>query len=470
MAFAAFVHPSSWADRASGVLERTHDGAERASRDTPCTCGAPLRAHSPHWPYDSTSCNGFQQKPGTHRLRPETRPRVHRLPSVRALERQPVGSKTPAVFRAQLHDALRGFSAPRTARCRSKRVGSTVQVQREGERVSIVGLETCGSVWACPTCAARIYAKRAEQLGQAFESWQSSEPTMVTLTVRHGRADNLQTLRRGLAKAWEYLWRGRAGMARRKNWGIRHWVRAIEVSHGPNGWHPHIHAFVFAMHPIGDAAKRELAMAWRRAVVSALGFKFRPSVRRGVDVRPRGCARQYLAKMGLEIHAITKRGRTSAHRSPWQIAADAARGDARAVGLWQEYVRAMFGTRQLTWSRGAKERFALEDVSDDEAAKEPALAELLAQWTGKAWDRHRWAPGWLSRVVSAAHSSCPLTELSALPGVSSRAPPGIVKCRGVPSSERAPELPTVAEHDRRVRTSPAVMAAAAGASRRLRSA
>ena len=468
MSFRAYVDPTTWADYAGGALEKTRDG-ERAARDTPCTCGQPLRVHSPYWPHESTTCNGFHQRPGTDRIKPDGRPRVHRLPSVRALERQDVSGKQPAVYRAKLHDSLRGYSSPRTARCRNKRIGSTVQVQREGERLSLIGLETCGSVWACPTCAARIYAKRAEELGQAFELWQSSEPTMVTLTVRHGRADSLRELRRGLAKAWEYLWRGRAGMARRKVWGIRHWVRAIEVSHGPNGWHPHIHAFVFAMHPIGDAAKAELAGAWRRAVVRALGFKFRPSVRRGVDVRPRGCAKHYLAKLGLEIHAITKKGRTSKHRSPWEIAADAGRGDARSVGLWQEYCRAMFGARQLTWSRGARERFQLEDVPDAEAAGEPVLAELLCQWEGKAWDRHRWAPGWLARVVSAAHSACPLTELLALPGASSRAPPGIVKCRGGPSSGRAPELPSVQQHDRKVRSYPATEAGQAAALRVLRS-
>lgn len=459
--FAAYVDPSLWADHGGGALAKTRDG-ERASRDTPCVCGLALREHSPHWPHDSIRCNGFQQKPGTDRTRPEVRPKRLRLPPLPAtLDRSAISKVKPAVTRAELLDALRGYSSPRTARCRSKRVSGSVQIHRQGDRVSILGLETCGSVWACPCCAARIYARRASELGQAFDLWQSSEPTMVTLTVRHNAGDELERLRRGLAKAWEFLWRGRAGMARRKAWGLRHWVRAVEVSHGPNGWHPHIHAFVFAMNPLTlESTKRELAHAWRRAVVRALGFKFRPSVRRGVDVRPRGCARMYLAKMGLEIHAITKGGRKPGHRSPWQIAQDAARGDRRAASLWQTYVRSMHGARQLTWSRGAKVRFGLKDVSDDEAAREDGeVSALLVRWTGEAWDRHRWAPGWLARVVRAAHAELPVTELSKLPGATATGPPGSVKRPDACDTEPI-RFPVTVGDGRRDHTSPAAEPAA----------
>lgn len=404
-------------------------------------------------------------------MRPDVRPKRLRLPPLPAkLDRSQISSVKPAVTRAELLDALRGYSSPRTARCRSKRISGSVQVHRKGERVSILGLETCGSVWACPCCAARIYARRAAELGQAFDLWQSSEPTMVTLTVRHNAGDELERLRRGLAKAWEFLWRGRAGMARRKAWGIRHWVRAVEVSHGKNGWHPHIHAFVFAMHPLtAESTKRELALAWRRAVVKALGFKFRPSVRRGTDIQPRGSARAYLSKMGLEIHSITKEGRKPGYRSPWQIAQDAARGDRRAASLWQTYVRAMYGARQLTWSRGAKVRFGLKDVSDDSAAKEDGeVQQLLVHWKGDAWDRHRWQPGWLARVVRAAHSELPMTELSALPGARSTGPPGSVVYPDADSSEPI-RFPTIADVGRRAHTLQAAPAAPASVRRVLRS-
>ena len=52
---------------------------------------------------------------------------------------------------------------------------------RIDEAISMVGLETCGSVWACPTCAARIYAKRAEELGQAFVDWLISPEGQRTI-------------------------------------------------------------------------------------------------------------------------------------------------------------------------------------------------------------------------------------------------------------------------------------------------
>src|SRR5260221_2642739 len=422
-----YADPSNWRDHAGAVVEPTRDG-ERAARDTPCLCGLPLREHSPHWPHDSVACNAFQQRPGTDRLRPEPgRAKALRLPPLPHKLDAHALEGGGAVIRAQLLDALRGLSSKRTAACRSKRLSSVVQVHRDGDRVAIRGLETCGSVWACPCCAARIYATRAHELTEAFRLWQGAEPSMLTFTVRHGAGDRLKTLRRGLAKAWEYLWRGRAGMARRKKWGLRSWVRAIEVSRGKNGWHPHIHAFVFTMQGISDADRRELSLAWRRAVVRALGFRWRPSVAHGVDVKGRRASKAYLTKLGLEISAITKTGRGDGYRSPWQLAHEAARGDLRSAALWQEYCRGMHGARQLTWSRGTRVRFGLKDVSDEAASDEPEVCALLVKWEGKTWDRLRYAPGWLGRVTRAAHAESPLCALATLPGAQAIGPPGFVR-------------------------------------------
>ena len=184
------------------------------------------------------------------------------------------------------------------------------------------------------------------------------------------------------------------------------------------------------METITEADTRELALAWRRAVVKAMGFRWRPSVAHGVDVKGRRASKAYLTKLGLEISAITKRGRGDGYRSPWQLAHDAARGDLTAAALWQEYCRGMHGARQLTWSRGTRVRFGLADVSDDAAAVEdPEVCGLLVQWEGRTWDRQRYAPGWLGRVLSAAHSLLPLTELSALPGAHAVGPPGFLRER-----------------------------------------
>lgn len=52
---------------------------------------------------------------------------------------------------------------------------------------------TCGSVWACPVCAATVAARRAEErarvLGAVHESGGS--PFMLTLTIRASAGDRL---------------------------------------------------------------------------------------------------------------------------------------------------------------------------------------------------------------------------------------------------------------------------------------
>jgi hypothetical protein len=207
------------------------------------------------------------------------------------------------------------------------------------------------------------------------------------------------------------------------------------------------------MKTLGEPERLELAKAWRRAVVRAMGFKFRPSVKRGVDIRGRKAAHGYLSKMGLEIHAITKKGRKDGSRSPWQIAHGAAAGDRQDVALWQHYCRAMHGARQLTWTRGTKERFGLTDRKDAQLSSEEreqgSVSTLLCQWTGERWDRQRHRPGWYARVLRAAYSATPLTELEKLEGARLVGPRGIVRAphTGPPRSLFPPD--GSAQHDDR---------------------
>lgn len=469
-----------------------------------CICGARADAHSklpPHRDFDGR-CEGYEQDP-KWKADPKPEPRARFLkPGVvpPRLDENELEAANPATKRARLLDALRPFSGKRTRNCRSKRIAPIVQVQADNNRVRIRGLETCASVWSCPCCAALIYARRASELETAIEKWQGPAPLMLTLTVRHGPFDTLGKLRRGLMRAWRYFWaNGRGAQQRRKLLDVRHYVRAVEVTHGDNGWHPHIHAFLFcgpdlvredeapssspepleleapteapkkpsrrrqhAEIHLSDEVQAKLAKAWRRAVVKAftptatqmpgrtplararIGMRYRPTTTRGLDVRPYNAAGGYLAKAGLEVSAITKEGRRAGSVSPWEIARRAARGDRAAVALWQAYSGAMYGARQLTWSRGARRRFGLDrDDTDERALHEeeernaPHVKTLVAQWTGRAWDRQRRGPRWFGRVTAAIHSATPHIDLARLPGAELRGPAGIVEAGGQQELARA---------------------------------
>jgi hypothetical protein len=85
----------------------------------------------------------------------------------------------------------------------------------------------------------------------------------------------------------------------------------------------------------------------------------------------------YVAKFGLADELAlspSKEGRPGGQRTPMQILSDisaAGQSNERDVALWREYATEMHGARQLTWSKGLRSRFSIEEATDDEFAGEP---------------------------------------------------------------------------------------------------
>lgn len=240
--------------------------------------------------------------------------------------------------------------------------------------------------------------------------------SMLTLTVRHAEGFTLRKMRVGMAKAWRSLWQGRKGVARKKRWGVAHTVRALEVTHGKNGWHPHYHIALFqdAEHQESDVL--ELCEAWASAVVRMLGAQYEPDYRHGVNVKPLNVA-DYLTKLGLEVASISSKEGREGSLTPWQIAHLAAAGDARCLKLWREYTKAMMGARQLFWSHKARKSLRLgAELSDRELAPD-GWGGVIVQWPGYEWDRQCKAdPFWVSRVQEAGAEG--IEAMKKLPGVS----------------------------------------------------
>jgi hypothetical protein len=55
------------------------------------------------------------------------------------------------------------------------------------------GLKTCGSVWCCPVCAAKIATRRADELATVMRAVDElgGSAFLLTLTMRHDRGDRL---------------------------------------------------------------------------------------------------------------------------------------------------------------------------------------------------------------------------------------------------------------------------------------
>ena len=288
----------------------------------------------------------------------------------------------------------------RLVKCMRTPYGAAVDVLHVPEHRAAVyrGLTTCGSPWSCPVCAAKIAIRRREELrqGLAEHERQGGRVALVTYTIRHKHGDDLANLLRAMAAARRQLKSGKAAGTLADQFAIVGSVRALEVTHGDNGWHPHYHELVFLSRPVNPARLRATLLArWAGAVVDA---GLRDITHRGVDVQLADLSvADYITKYGHErtwgVESEVTLGRVKqgryGGRTPVQLLADYNDGDAGAGDLWLEYARVLKGQRSLWWSPGLRASLALqEEKTDAEVASDrDAVGVLLASLDRQQWRR-----------------------------------------------------------------------------------
>lgn len=245
-----------------------------------------------------------------------------------------------------------------------------------GTRAHYEGLQTCGSVWHCPCCGARISETRREELGQLLR-WARSQGlhiNMLTMTARHGRDDDLAVLLDGMKNAKQRWARHRSYRNIRDV--LVGSVTATEVTGGgQNGWHPHFHVIVLTTEAVDWDPLRD---AWLASLRGA-GLDGTGS---GWDVRDAREVGTYIAKWGAaEELALSgqKKGRAGGMTPAQLLAASCDDGDSYAGLLWSEYARVFQGRRQLVWSRGLKALAGVDDVDDQEAAADERQDEQIEE-------------------------------------------------------------------------------------------
>lgn len=274
-------------------------------------------------------------------------------------------------------------------------VDASVSVWRTAEHGTghYKGLQTCGSVWACPVCSAKISERRRIELAAAIavHKAQGGDVLLLTLTNRHYRRDDLGELIKGQAQALRRFLRGtKASGLWFDDLGSIGTIRAMEVTHGDaNGWHPHYHLLVFVQgQPDLPAMAARGAAIWANCCKLA-GLK-EPSIEQGLTLQNGDYAAHYVGKWGLE-QEMTKGHQKKARAgsaTPFdllrRILAD--RKNARAGFLFAEFARVFKGRRQLVWSKGLKARFAIEETTDEALAEAQVEgSELFARITLIQW-------------------------------------------------------------------------------------
>lgn len=327
-------------------------------------------------------------------------------------------------------------SLERVRKCRRVSLGGNVTLKHRSAdgRAHYSGLTTCGSIWSCPCCSARIWAERGDELAEAVERWYRSggRVVLVTLTMRHRRDHDLKTLWSALGRGWKAA-RGESSGARRarERADVAGYARAVEATWGQrHGWHLHVHALIFANGD--DQALAELGPAmfasWAAAIRGRDAEMEPVAGSGGYDAKvldladARQEAARYLAKgiygetakgtarsAGAELTAAGKRARGGINMTPFQLLERAQAGTATKVELdaWHEWEQTSKGKRALTWAPGFRQRLLADDERSDEeiAADTDQLGEPVAALPAETWRELREirdGPCWLLEQVEQA--------------------------------------------------------------------
>ena len=367
----------------------------------------------------------------------------------------------------RLRDGVRPLQEPRIQACGRAVIapgGKVAVIAKPDGRVILKGLAHCFNVHVCPTCSMAIMQGRASQIRAAVAQHEQAGPgrvAMMTLTVRHQGGDRLKVLQRKLSRALAAFqrhskyrrWKAEAGVIGR--------IRALEVTHGfRNGWHPHFHLLFFfkrrvpmsyietksGRRKVWESVHHEgLVDLWQECVQRVFGIAHVPSTERAIAFT---MARdgEYIAKMGLELadpgnktgRKVVKRWEggqlvEEEHRTPFQIAHDftegrharrATEGTARIVleenlrrdaALWRVFREDMKGARRIVWSKGLRDRFDVDELTDQELCLDDEAPDaedvVIGYISNRAWQEIRDrrvgdepVPHFLMRVAEARGS------------------------------------------------------------------
>lgn len=293
----------------------------------------------------------------------------------------------------------RGIGACFKAPIPSRQVG--VYFSPSHGSASYGGLMRCGSVWQCPVCASIISERRRRELELAIARAQGQHLAVYleSLTVAHSRADDLSALLAAFLRATRRIGSGRWGETFKRSHGLVGAIRALELTHGGNGWHPHCHRLVFLSDDADAGAYAETMRKRWEYVAGRCGLRMNEH---GYDFRPTfGSVSDYVSKWGHE----------PAYDLPWGVSAELAKahikagrgvnlsafgllrasfdGDDQAGERFREYAGVFKRRNQLVWTPYLREWLGLgsgEGISDEELVQlEEADAYLLGLLSSWQW-------------------------------------------------------------------------------------
>lgn len=321
--------------------------------------------------------------------------------------------------RLHLREILRRESSlTRVANCGRRRARfGDIGIYKTEHSAYFGNVQSCGSLHACPVCAAKIRQRRAVEIDLAVRSHLDAGGSALfwTATLPHDFGDELSHLLASVAKAFRRVIGGRGWIEDKRDYAISGTIRASETTFGKAGAHPHLHVIFFcdkqlSAGEIGTLHSR-LFGRWSSAVES-VGYRAPRSELCPIETVGARELGAYVTKMVLTDESNRKLGMEMTRhdlktkrkgRAPFQVLRDfAVSGDCADLDLWREWERASKGTQSLTWSRGLKKRFQVTEKTDEQLAAEKVGGVLIVNLTIEQWNLVNSEPMGQLEVLEAA--------------------------------------------------------------------
>jgi len=237
------------------------------------------------------------------------------------------------------------------------------------------GLETCGSVWGCPVCSLKISTNRALEVKNTINNVISGGGNiyMATFTIPHYIFDRCDHTTNSVTTIWRKIKATRKYRKLKEQYKFIGDIRTLEITHGGNGWHPHLHILVGCNCSNEEMEEfltnlfilwKEIAMKMKLGSCSLEAFKI-------AKVYDGDGASEYITKWSASSELVKGNQKLGkAGRTPFQILSDIVNGISQDIDkdkrLFQEYFNVFKGKRQLTWSKDFKKDYCDYDEKTDE--------------------------------------------------------------------------------------------------------
>jgi hypothetical protein len=278
-------------------------------------------------------------------------------------------------------------------------------------------------------CGFKVAGVRQLEVGAVVAAAQAMGygVALLTLTARHHKGQRLTVLWTGVMKAWGSVTSGKCWVAEQDAVGLVGWVRVTECTHGEaNGWHPHLHVLLIGERldgAGGDALFRSMWARWSRSLVRSgldapvmkasdmrmvtgdfSATRLGEYLSKGMDA---GAATEATARrVGMELTQTQSKVARFRHSTvtPWTILEAASWGESWALEAWWEWEKASKSKRQISYSKGLREKLGLlAPVLDDEEIAEQELGTEDDEHVvieARGWRRLVANPDWIPEMLT----------------------------------------------------------------------